>query len=232
MEQHILTFTTMLNLSPICNSDFDILRKHDNILKQQEKELLEERYKTRMMEQKEMLKREQADAGMKQKLLALQVEMLQTELQQAELIKKLEATQEKIYNINIDSKTVKNIKQKHNVSEVSSITTCDYYHGPISWQESSELLKSCSAGTFLVRDSQDPKYMYSLSFQRGEKEGGPTSVRIRLDRGRWSLDSQDSIQDLMPSFTSIVGLIQYYVNLTLGGAEDYHIKLRTGLRRR
>jgi hypothetical protein len=72
--------------------------------------------------------------------------------------------------------------------------------------------------------------MYGLSFQRGEKEGGPTSVRIRLDRRRWSLDSQDSIQDLIPSFTSIAGLIQYYVNLTLGGAEGYPIKLRTGLR--
>ena len=83
-----------------------------------------------------------------------------------------------------------------------------------------------------MRDSQDPKYMYSLSFQRGEKEGGPTSVRIWLDRGRWSLDSQDSIQDLVPSFTSIVGLIQYYVKLTLCGVEDYPIKLRTGLRGR
>ena len=118
------------------------------------------------------------------------------------------------------------------VPEAASITTCSFYHGPISWQESSKLLKSCSVGTFLARDSQDPKYMYSFSFQRGEKEGGPTSVRVCLDRGRWSLDSQESIKDLMPSFTSIVCLIQYYVNLTVGGAEDYPIKLRTGLRGR
>ena len=59
---------------------------------------------TTIMEQKDMLKREQADTMMKQKLMALQVEMLQNELQQAELIKKLGATQDKIYNINMDNK--------------------------------------------------------------------------------------------------------------------------------
>merc|ERR1719369_2146718 len=35
------------------------------------------------------------------------------------------------------------------------------YHGAISWQESVDLLKHCSEGTFLVRDSQNPGFMYS-----------------------------------------------------------------------
>ena len=111
-----------------------------------------------------------------------------------------------------------------------ALSSCDYYFGPISWQKSSELLKDCSEGTFLVRDSQDPMFMYSLSFQRGEKEGGPTSIRIRLDRGRWSLDCQESLHRLMPSFTSIGGLIQYYVDLTVGADEDCPIMLRKSLR--
>ena len=98
----------MLNLKPIFASDFDILRKHEGILKQQEKEKLEESYKERLMEQREMLKREQEHTMMKGKLLALQVEMLQNKLQQAELIKILEATQEKIQNINMNSERYSN----------------------------------------------------------------------------------------------------------------------------
>ena len=175
-----------------------------------------------MILQRETLKREQAEVMMKQQLLTLQIEMLENEIKQAELMNKLVATQEIMDNLD-----------NPNICEnEEGVSSCDYYHGPISWQESSELLEDCAAGTFLVRDSQDPQFLYSLSFQRGKKEGGPTSVRIRQDKGRWSLDSQESIHHLMPSFSSTVDLIQYYVNLTLGGAEDYPIKLRTGLRRR
>merc|ERR1712183_287885 len=200
--------------------------------------------------------REQAEMMKKQQLLALQIEMIQNELKQSELIQKLQATEEKIQNCQTQNNCQTKVETKRKIahelcqqesvqervasrmgsvstipeSTTSALSSCDYYFGPISWQKSSELLKDCSEGTFLVRDSQDPMFMYSLSFQRGEKEGGPTSIRIPLDRGRWSLDCQESLHRLMPCFTSIGGLIQYYVDLTVGGNEDYPIKLRKGLK--
>merc|ERR1711892_886628 len=209
-----------------------ILRKHESILRQQEREAMEATYKARMMGQREILNKEQAEVMKKQQLLSLQLELLQNELKQAELRKKLEATREVIHSLKCSSPSDKICKEVTIKPEAVSVSTCNYYHGPISWQESSELLEDCAEGTFLVRDSQDPQFLYSLSFQRGKKEGGPTSVRIRQEKGRWSLDSHESIHHLMPSFSSTVDLIQYYVNLTVGGSEDYPIKLRTGLRRR
>jgi len=217
-----------MEISRVSTIGFDILRKHESILRQQEREAMEATYKARMMKQREILNKEQAEVMKKQQLLSLQLELLQNELKQAELRKKLEATQEVIHSLKCSSPSDK-VTYK---PEAVSVSSCDYYHGPISWQESSELLEDCAEGTFLVRDSQDPQFLYSLSFQRGKKEGGPTSVRIRQDKGRWSLDSQESIHHLMPSFSSTVDLIKYYVNLTVGGSEDYPIKLRTGLRRR
>merc|ERR1711892_1092111 len=130
---------------------FDILRKHESILRHREKEAMEATYKARMMKQREILNKEQAEVMKKQQLLSLQLELLQNELKQAELRKKLEATQEVIYSLKCSSP---NDKVTY-IPEAVSVSSCDYYHGPISWQESSELLEDCAEGTFLVRDSED-----------------------------------------------------------------------------
>ena len=49
-------------------SDLEIMWKHESILNQHDKKTFEKRYKARIREQEEMLKREQADAMMKQQL--------------------------------------------------------------------------------------------------------------------------------------------------------------------
>jgi len=83
-----------------------------------------------------------------------------------------------------------------------------WYYGTINWQESSILLQNTRDGTFLVRDSQDPKYLYSLSLQRSKE--GPTSVRISFCEGKFSLDADPAIRGLMPKFESIGSLISHY----------------------
>ncbi|XP_050311299.1 suppressor of cytokine signaling 2-like [Anthonomus grandis grandis] len=82
-----------------------------------------------------------------------------------------------------------------------------FYEG-ITFEESHEMLKSAKVGTFLVRNSSDPKYLYSLSVQT---ERGPTSVRLHYTNGYFKLDAQAHLQHVMPAFTSVIDLIQHYV---------------------
>merc|ERR1711874_13967 len=206
----------------INSSDVKMLKKHEAILDNQEKAVMEEKYRRKMMHQKEMLSTEQEEMMKKQKLISLQIEMLQNELKQAQLMKKLEDTKEIISNLARSS-------ESKETEEPKSLTSCNYYHGPISWQDSSELLQGCEEGTFLLRDSQDPHFLYTLSFQRGAEEG-PTSVRLGYGKEGWRLDSHQHIQHLMPSFPSIVELVQYY-RLLCSTSTGYPVRITTPLPR-
>jgi len=97
----------------------------------------------------------------------------------------------------------------------AELEQCCWYHktesGSLSWQESAMLLQNTAEGTFLVRDSQDPRFLYSLSVQR-QKEG-PTSVRIQFNNGKFSLDAEERIRELMPRFNSVGELVEHYVSL-------------------
>merc|ERR1712142_424909 len=228
-EQNSEEARDTMEISDVRQIEFKLSEKHKSIFELQNKAAMEEEYKQKMNQQKKLLSMEQEEMAKKQKLIALQLEMLQNELKQAELIKKLEDTRNIINKLQSTSSDYAEAKEKA-PEETKSLTTCDYYHGPISWQDSVALLEDCEEGTFLVRDSQDPHFLYSLSFQRG-KSLGPTSVRIQYAGGIWRLDSHQSIQDLMPSFPSIVDLVQYYVRLTRT-TEDCPVRLRTGLSRR
>jgi len=199
--------------------------KHDSNTTAKDK--LEQKCKSIIDNEFKMLEREKLDGAMKQQLLTLQIQMLQNQMQQADLLRKLESTQNIIRSLEAKEGVEPTYTHKKELSnctnEIDSITTCDYYHGPMSWQESSQLLNKSEEGTFLVRDSSDPRFLYSLSFQRGNNEG-PTSVRIDLQDGRWSLDSDKTIRHLMPSFSNINLLIEYYAS-----TEDGPVKLKKGL---
>jgi len=84
-----------------------------------------------------------------------------------------------------------------------------WFHGDLSWTAANALLSNAKPGTFLLRESQDPRTLYSLSVQRGE---GPTSVRIQFSKGKFRLDSCDQkIGSLLPMFDSVGELVQHYV---------------------
>jgi len=93
----------------------------------------------------------------------------------------------------------------------TELEQCCWYYGSLSWQESSMLLQNTAEGTFLVRDSQDPRFLYSLSVQRSKE--GPTSVRINFNNGKFSLDAEERIRELMPRFNSVGELVEHYVSL-------------------
>eukprot|EP00092_Neocalanus_flemingeri_P004573 GFUD01004924.1.p1 GENE.GFUD01004924.1~~GFUD01004924.1.p1 ORF type:complete len:455 (+),score=44.61 GFUD01004924.1:870-2234(+) len=93
----------------------------------------------------------------------------------------------------------------------TELEQCCWYYGSLSWQESSMLLQNTAEGTFLVRDSQDHRFLYSLSVQRHKE--GPTSVRIQFSNGKFSLDAEERIRELMPRFNSVGELVEHYVSL-------------------
>ena len=95
----------------------------------------------------------------------------------------------------------------------AQLAECGWYHGRLSWQQSRALLAAAEEGTFLVRDSQDPRFLYSLSLARAPEEDGPTSIRILFARGKFSLDADDRIRQLMPQFESVAALVSYYASL-------------------
>jgi hypothetical protein len=87
-----------------------------------------------------------------------------------------------------------------------------WYHTSLSWQQSATLLQNSSPGTFLVRSSQNPGFLYSLSVQRGKE--GPTSIRIHFSAGKFQLDAEESISHMMPAFDSVGELVEHYVSLS------------------
>lgn len=86
-----------------------------------------------------------------------------------------------------------------------------WYHQQLSWKDAMNLLMPTPVGTFLVRDSSDCKYLYSLSVQT---KSGPSSIRIHYSKGEFRLDCDQNVAKFMPKFTCLMKLIQYYVDST------------------
>jgi suppressor of cytokine signaling 2 len=96
-----------------------------------------------------------------------------------------------------------------------ALRTSGWYYEGLSWQESAEALQSTSPGTFLVRDSSDPRFLFSLSVQT---ERGPTSVRLHYVCGQFRLDAEPRLAPLMPLFECVVRLVEYYIEATKDSA--------------
>ncbi|GAB6029046.1 hypothetical protein CHUAL_004832 [Chamberlinius hualienensis] len=103
-----------------------------------------------------------------------------------------------------------------------------WYYGKLSWKDATKLLKKMAVGTFLMRDSSDPAYLFALSVQT---ERGPTSVRIHYKNGQFKLDAEDMIAGHMPWFDCAVKLVDYYVRLSGTDKARCHVWLDESGRR-
>eukprot|EP00066_Takifugu_rubripes_P022837 XP_011612103.1 PREDICTED: suppressor of cytokine signaling 8 isoform X1 [Takifugu rubripes] len=97
------------------------------------------------------------------------------------------------------------------------LETSGWYWGPTSVSDAQEALLRKSEGTFLMRDSNHPKHMLTLSVKTC---CGPTSVRIEYSRGSFWLDSIAAGQLRTQTFPDVVSLVQHY--MTLGHVPQSH----------
>lgn len=101
--------------------------------------------------------------------------------------------------------------------------TSGWYWGSMTASEARDTLTGASEGSFLVRDSSHPLYLFTLSVQTWR---GPTNVRIEYDSGRFRLDSSFPVRSSLLSFSALPSLVQHYTSTSQGEeriAEEHHM---------
>lgn len=91
---------------------------------------------------------------------------------------------------------------------VNNLHTSGWYHGAMTYTEAKRKLRHSNPGTFLVRDSSDPNYLFTLSVRTSR---GTTSVRIEYENGKFTLDSEEALRRSAPSFDCVVKLLNHYM---------------------
>lgn len=90
------------------------------------------------------------------------------------------------------------------VPDLLDITNCPYYWGDMDRYEAEKELQSKSEGTFLLRDSAQEDFLFSVSFRRYSRT---LHARIQQFNHHFSFDSLDS--DVYRSQT-VCGLVEHY----------------------
>ncbi|XP_069500164.1 cytokine-inducible SH2-containing protein [Ambystoma mexicanum] len=83
-----------------------------------------------------------------------------------------------------------------------------WYWGSITASEAKQQLLKMPEGTFLVRDSTHPSYLFTLSVKTNR---GPTNVRIEYSDSRFRLDTNCLSKPRILAFPDVVSLVQHYV---------------------
>lgn len=88
------------------------------------------------------------------------------------------------------------------VPDLQKITACSYYWGKMDRYEAEKLLEGKPEGTFLLRDSAQDEYLFSVSFR---KYGRSLHARIEHFNHRFSFDSHDPSVFMAPTVTGLLG---------------------------
>jgi len=94
------------------------------------------------------------------------------------------------------------------VPDLLQITNCSFYWGKMDRYEAEKLLENKPEGTFLLRDSAQEEYLFSVSFR---KYGRSLHARIEQWNHLFSFDSRDP--GVFASST-VCGLIEHYKDPT------------------
>lgn len=94
------------------------------------------------------------------------------------------------------------------VPDLLQITNCSFYWGKMDRYEAEKLLESRPEGTFLLRDSAQEEYLFSVSFR---KYGRSLHARIEQWNHLFSFDSRDP--GVFASST-VCGLLEHYKDPT------------------
>lgn len=90
-----------------------------------------------------------------------------------------------------------------------------WYWGSLTANEAKEILQDTSEGTFLLRDSSQRDYLFTISAMTS---AGPTNLRIEYKHGKFKLDSVVLLRPKLKQFDSVVHLVEHYVQLSRTGS--------------
>lgn len=94
------------------------------------------------------------------------------------------------------------------VPDLLQITNCSFYWGKMDRYEAEKLLENKPEGTFLLRDSAQDEYLFSVSFR---KYGRSLHARIEQWNRLFSFDSRDPG---VYASSTVCGLIEHYKDPT------------------
>uniref|UniRef100_A0AAQ5XUP5 Suppressor of cytokine signaling 2 n=1 Tax=Amphiprion ocellaris TaxID=80972 RepID=A0AAQ5XUP5_AMPOC len=95
--------------------------------------------------------------------------------------------------------------------DLVSVLAAGWYWGSLTANEAKEILQDASEGTFLVRDSSQQDYLFTIS---AVTSAGPTNLRIEYKHGKFKLDSVVLVKPRLKQFDSVVHLVEHYVQLS------------------
>ncbi|XP_076016149.1 suppressor of cytokine signaling 2 [Genypterus blacodes] len=91
-----------------------------------------------------------------------------------------------------------------------------WYWGSMTANEAKEILQDAPEGTFLLRDSSQRDYLFTISAMTS---AGPTNLRIEYKHGKFKLDSVVLVKPKLKQFDSVVHLVEHYVQLSRTSGE-------------
>ncbi|XP_026019609.1 uncharacterized protein LOC113020117 isoform X2 [Astatotilapia calliptera] len=86
-------------------------------------------------------------------------------------------------------------------TSLRELEKCGWYWGPMNWEDAEMKLKGKPDGSFLVRDSSDPRYILSLSFR---SQGITHHTRMEHYRGTFSLWCHPKFEDRCHSVVEFI----------------------------
>lgn len=92
-----------------------------------------------------------------------------------------------------------------------TVCASGWYWGSLTANEAKKILQDASEGTFLVRDSSQRDYLFTISAMTS---AGPTNLRIEYKHGKFKLDSVVLVKPKLKQFDSVVHLVEHYVQLS------------------
>ncbi|XP_077590833.1 suppressor of cytokine signaling 7-like [Stigmatopora nigra] len=86
-------------------------------------------------------------------------------------------------------------------SSLRELEKCGWYWGPMTWEDAEMKLRGKADGSFLVRDSSDPRYILSLSFR---SQSVTHHTRMEHYRGTFSLWCHPKFEDRCHSVVEFI----------------------------
>ncbi|XP_020906281.1 suppressor of cytokine signaling 2-like [Exaiptasia diaphana] len=96
-------------------------------------------------------------------------------------------------------------------SVLQSLRQSGFYWRGLSKERAESLLANSQIGTFLVRDSSHPMYLFTLTVKTLM---GVTNIRIAMENGRFSLESCTYDSTKLHRFENVLQLVTYYIRLS------------------